>query len=253
VESIELAGPILGGSFGVMLLAHRGRVRIAAGALESGVLDLLDADRRMVAAGWVLSVQTDWVPSAAFAMRELGWTAQARELVDRELAGAIPFGGPRRHGLALSLSGVLDPTAAGLARLHEAVEILDATPARLEQARARVNLGEGLRLRGQRAEARMALTEALEIAHACGGGALVQRARAELVASGARPRRSALRGPDALTPAELRTARMAAGGLSNREIAQSLFVSSKTVESHLSHAYWKLSISGRRELADALE
>ena len=49
VESIELNGPILGGSFGVMLVAHRGRVRIAAGALESGVLDLLDADRRMVA------------------------------------------------------------------------------------------------------------------------------------------------------------------------------------------------------------
>ena len=116
-----------------------------------------------------------------------------------------------------------------------------------------MNLGEGLRIRGQRAEARIALTRGLEMAHRSGGEALMGRARAELVASGARPRRSALSGPDALTPAELRAARMAAGGLSNREIAQSLFVSSKTVESHLSQVYSKLSISNRHELAGALE
>ena len=61
-----------------------------------------------------------------------------------------------------------------------------------------------------------------------------------------------LRGPDALTPAELRTARMAAGGLSNREIAQALFVSAKTVETQLSHAYAKLGIAGRNALASSL-
>jgi len=252
MESIELTGPILDGSFGVMLLAHRGRVRIAAGTLDSGVRDLLDADRRMAAAGWQLSVQTDWVPSAALALAELGRKAQAGELVARELAEAIAFGGPRRHGIALSLSGLLESSDDGLVRLHQAVELLGRTPARLEQARALVNLGEGLRVRGQRADARQALTDGLEFAHRCGSGALAGRARAELVAGGARPRRSALSGPDALTPAELRTARMAAGGLSNREIAQSLFVSSKTVESHLSQVYAKLSIRSRRELAGAL-
>jgi len=253
MESVELSGSILAGSFGVVLLAHRGRTRIAAGGLESGVLDLLDADRRMAAAGWQLSVQTDWVPSAALAMRELGRKAQAGELVARELAEAIAFGGPRRHGIALSLSGLLESSDDGLVRLRQAVEILERTPARLEHARALVNLGEGLRLRGQRAQARTALSQGLEIAHRCGSTALVGRARAELVASGARPRRTALSGPDALTPAELRAARMAASGLSNREIAQSLFVSSKTVESHLSQVYAKLSINSRRELAGALE
>lgn len=253
VESIDLRGPILGGSFAVMLLAHRGRVRIAAGALDAGVVDLLDAERRMAAVGWKLSVQTDWVPSAAPALVALGRKAQAVELVARELAEAVAFGAPRRHGVALSLSGLLEPSPNGLARLNEAVRILEHTPARLEQARALVNLGEGLRIRGQRAEARIALTRGLEMAHRCGGEALMGRARAELVASGARPRRSALSGPDALTPAELRAARMAAGGLSNREIAQSLFVSSKTVESHLSQVYSKLSISNRHELAGALE
>ena len=252
MESIEFTGPILAGSFGVMLLAHRGRVRIAAGVLDSGVRDLLDADRRMAAAGLRLSVQTDWVPSAALAIRELGRPAEAAELATRELADATAFGGPRRRGIALSLSGLLDSSDDGLARLHQAVEILARTPAQLERARALVNLGEGLRVRGRRAEARKALIQGLEIGHRCGSGALVQRARSELVASGARPRRTAVSGPDALTPAELRTARMAAAGLSNREIAQSLFVSSKTVESHLSQAYAKLSISSRRELAGAL-
>ena len=115
-----------------------------------------------------------------------------------------------------------------------------------------MNLGEGLRVRGRRAEARQVLAQARDIAHDLGARALVRRARDELVASGARPRREALSGPDALTPAEARTARMAAEGLSNREIAQALFVSAKTVEAQLSQAYAKLSIHGRRELAGAL-
>jgi DNA-binding CsgD family transcriptional regulator len=72
------------------------------------------------------------------------------------------------------------------------------------------------------------------------------------VAAGARPRREALSGPGALTPAELRTARMAAEGMTDREIAQGLFVSAKTVETHLSHAYAKLGIERRAELSAAL-
>ena len=86
----------------------------------------------------------------------------------------------------------------------------------------------------------------------CGAFALAERAREESVAAGARPRREALSGPGALTPAELRTARMATEGLTNREIAQALFVSTKTVETHLSHAYAKLGIQRRAELSAAL-
>jgi DNA-binding CsgD family transcriptional regulator len=155
--------------------------------------------------------------------------------------------------MALSLSGLLDPGEAGLARLHDAVAILEATPARLELARALVNLGEGLRARGERPAAREAITRGLDIAHRCGAIALSERARSELVAAGARPRRTALSGPDALTPAEMRTARMAAAGLTTREIAQALFVSTKTVEGQLSQCYAKLSIHGRRELTGALD
>jgi DNA-binding NarL/FixJ family response regulator len=81
---------------------------------------------------------------------------------------------------------------------------------------------------------------------------LVEQAQAELIANGARPRRKALTGPEALTPSELRAARMAANGLTNREIAQALFLSTKTVDSHLSRTYEKLGIHSRQALADAL-
>ena len=252
LEPAELDRAALAGSFAVVVLAHRGRALVAAGDLDRGLADLLDADRRMVAAGWQLSVLTDWVPSAAVALLELGRAGEARQLATRELADAVAFGAARRHGIALSLAGRLEGGDEGLALLRRAVGVLERTPARLEHARALINLGEGLRTRGHRVEARSALTQAISIAGELGAGALSERARLELVATGARPRRTALSGPDALTPAERRTARMAAGGLSNREIAQALFVSAKTVEAQLSQAYAKLAIHSRQELHAAL-
>ena len=69
-----------------------------------------------------------------------------------------------------------------------------------------------------------------------------------LAASGAKPRRVMLTGVESLTPSELRVARLAAGGMGNREIAQELFVSVKTVESHLGSVYRKLDITSRRKL-----
>jgi DNA-binding CsgD family transcriptional regulator len=132
------------------------------------------------------------------------------------------------------------------------VTLLQDSGARLEHARALVNLGIGLRRRDEARAAREPLAAGLDLAHRCGAAALADAARAELVATGARPRRASLRGPDALTPAELRTAEMAAAGRSNRDIAQALFVSTKTVETQLSQAYAKLGIASRSELGAAL-
>ena len=78
------------------------------------------------------------------------------------------------------------------------------------------------------------------------------RAREELLAAGGRPRRSRIGGVEALTASELRVARRAALGHTNRQIAQELFVTIKAVEKHLAGAYRKLSIQGRAELAEAL-
>jgi DNA-binding CsgD family transcriptional regulator len=141
---------------------------------------------------------------------------------------------------------------AGIERLREAVAVLAESPARLEHARALVDLGAALRRARERREAREPLRRGLDLAHDCGALALVERARTELQAAGARPRRIQLTGVDALTPSERRIATMAAQGLTNREIAQALFVTLRTIETHLGHAYHKLGIRSREELRDAL-
>ena len=72
------------------------------------------------------------------------------------------------------------------------------------------------------------------------------------MALGAKPRRDAITGRDALTAGELRVARLAAEGLTNRQIAQALFITTKTAKGHLSHVYRKLEITRRDQLATAL-
>ena len=137
--------------------------------------------------------------------------------------------------------------------LEQAVETLAGSPARLEHTRALVELGAALRRANRRADARAPLRRALEQADRGGMLLLARRAREELNAVGARPRRSALSGPGALTPAEHRVAELAALGHGNRAIAERLYVTQRTVETHLTHAFQKLDISSRAELAAALE
>jgi DNA-binding NarL/FixJ family response regulator len=122
----------------------------------------------------------------------------------------------------------------------------------LERAHSLAELGAALRRDGQRAAARDPLARALDLAARCGARPLAARAREELKAAGARPRRPWRIGVDALTPSELRVARLAAEGRSNREIAGELYVTLKAVEGHLARAYAKLGIGGRSKLARAL-
>jgi DNA-binding CsgD family transcriptional regulator len=253
VELIESVDVSTAQAWGRVLQAERGRIRVAVGDLAGGLDDLLAAHREAVVTGLRLGVDSCWVPAAAGALVGLGRDAEARALAEQELAEARAFGAPGRYGIALSTCGTLDPGPAGLDRLREGVEALARSPVRLEHARALVNLGSGLRARSERPAARDPLAEGLDLATRCGGWALAQRARAELVACGARPRRASRTGPDALTPAELRVARMAATGMTNREIAQALFLATKTVEGQLTQAYGRLGIRSRAGLAAALE
>jgi DNA-binding CsgD family transcriptional regulator len=124
--------------------------------------------------------------------------------------------------------------------------VLAASGAELEHARALVDYGAALRRANQRARARALLDEGLAIAERLGAEGLAAIARVELGAAGGRARDPQ---GSALTVSERRVAELAAEGLSNPEIAQALFVTRKTVETHLGHVYRKLDISGRRELA----
>lgn len=130
--------------------------------------------------------------------------------------------------------------------------MLEGSGARLEHARAMADLGAALRRAGQRADSREILRPALDLAYRCGAIALTERTRTELIAAGGRPRRLVLSGLDSLTPSERRVAQFAADGMSNREIAQNLFITTRTVEGHLTHAYEKLAITSREQLPAAL-
>lgn len=147
---------------------------------------------------------------------------------------------------------MIEGGSAGIEYLRDAVAHLERSPARLEHARALADLGGAVRRDGKRREAQQALRQALDLADRCGGKAVAAYARAELLITGARPRRARIGGVEALTPSELRVAQLAAQGLTNRQIAQSLFVSHPTVVTHLSHCYQKLDIKSREQLAGAL-
>jgi DNA-binding CsgD family transcriptional regulator len=151
--------------------------------------------------------------------------------------------------MALRVSGLIDGDA-GL--LRDAVAVLERSAAKLELARALVDLGALQRAHGDDSGAREPLRTALDRAHRFGATALERRARDELIATGARPRSAVITGVDALTPGERRTAVMAASGLSNRQIAEELFVTVKAVQWHLRNVYRKLGISGREQLGEAL-
>jgi DNA-binding CsgD family transcriptional regulator len=178
-----------------------------------------------------------------------------------EVTGGVPF---LLRELIRAVAGQgIEPTAAASSRVaglapravsHSVVRRLSglSAPARLEYARAVADLGAALRRAGHRAESREVLRVALDLAHTCGAITLTERARTELVAAGGRPRRLVLSGLDSLTPSERRVAQLAAGGLSNRDIAQNLFITTRTVEGHLTHAYQKLAITSREQLSAAL-
>jgi DNA-binding CsgD family transcriptional regulator len=186
--------------------------------------------------------------NAAVALDRLGRHEEALALAEEELADARRWGAPGTVGPSLRSVGVL---RGDVRLLEQAVEILEGSHARLELAKALADLGATLRRERRPSDARESLRRALELADACAADGLVEHVRSELYAAGARPRTTALGGVDALTASERRVAAYAAEGQSNRDIAQALFVTPKTVEVHLSNAYRKLGIRSRRDLAGA--
>jgi len=235
-----------------LLLWARARLRAAQGRDAEALADLLDYGARCDRVGAHLP-GIPWRGDAALAAARLGEDEQARELSQDQLRRARAWGTGSAVGRALMVEGLVLGGEPGLELLAAAIESLRSSPARLDQAKALVELGAALRRAGRRKEAREQLREGLEAARRCGATALVDRAHEELVTAGARPRRLMFSGAEALTASERRVAKLAAEGMGNREIAQSLFVTVKTVENHLGRAYAKLGIHSREELGVALQ
>lgn len=169
-----------------------------------------------------------------------------------ELAWARTWGAPRFVGMALRAQACTADPEERIERLRAAVGVLEGSPARLELARALGDLGSILRCRNERVASREPLRHALDLARRSRADALADQLRAELRAAGARPRRDVLTGKDSLTASEARIAEMAATGLTNAQIAQTIFLAPGTVEKHLTSVYSKLGLSSRHQLAAAL-
>jgi DNA-binding CsgD family transcriptional regulator len=234
------------------LLEARGRLRLAQNFVDEGIADVRECGRRLDADNFTNPAVVAWRATLAVALAAAGHRAEARELADAEVAAARLFEVPRELGMALRARGLVQGGSEGIESLREAVAVLEASPARLEHARALTDLGAALRREGRRQEAREPLRVGVELAQRCGATALTRRAHDELVAAGARPRRLIVSGIGALTASERRVADLAADGLTNREIAQALFVTEKTVEGHLGHTYLKLGVKSRSQLPDLL-
>jgi DNA-binding NarL/FixJ family response regulator len=234
-----------------LLLQSRARLRLAQHRPQDAL-----ADARLAAAcadelGVCHPVFASWRVEAVEALVSLGEIGEAQRLAGEqiELGERLGTPGVRGTGLRVLAKTVTEP----IPLLEQAVGTLAGSPARLEHTRALVALGVALRRANRRADARVPLRHALAQADRGGMLLLAARARSELNAVGARPRRSALSGPGSLTPAEYRVAQLAALGHSNRAIAERLYVTQRTVETHLTHAFQKLDIRSRAELGSALE
>jgi DNA-binding CsgD family transcriptional regulator len=235
------------------ILDSRGRLRCAQGRWRDGLRDLLEVGERLRAWETVSPAVIPWRSSAAIAHSMLGERDAAHQLISDDIALARSFGAPRALGIALRAAGLVDQPPGSIDSLREAVGVLENSHARLELARALTDLGAILRRGGYRADAREPLRRGLDLASDCGAAALCARARAELVAAGARPRRERISGSASLTASERRIALLAADGMSNREIAQALFITIRTVKAHLGHVFQKLDIATRSQLAEALQ
>ena len=229
-----------------------GLLSAAAGNHEGAVEELRGSGLDDPAFGGENPAMLPWRSAAALSLSKLGRHDEARGLAADELDRAQSFGAGRAVGIALRAHALVGPPADRPDGLAAALDVLAASPARLEHARVLLDLGATLRAAGKRTAARDPLLEALALSARCGATALERRARAELAAIGVRPRNTDRSGSHSLTPSERRVVELAATGGTNRDIAQTLFVTEKTVETHLGRAFRKLDISSRRQLPDVL-
>jgi DNA-binding CsgD family transcriptional regulator len=242
-----------GGSRAVFYyLQARARLRAATERPEQALEDLLTCGR--LERDWRIRTPafTTWRADAAPLLASLDRRDEALRLAREEVERCRAFGAAGPLGTALRALGAIVPGLDGIALLNEAVAVLGGSSARLEHAVALLDLGAAVRREGRRAEARKPLLQALDLARGCGAEAVAARVHDELIAAGARPRRDPVESRTNLTASERRVARLAAEGMTNREIAQTLFVTENTIRTHLKSVFRKLDITSRSQLARAL-
>lgn len=245
-------GPVPENELFTRSLVSRTHLRFAQGDMEGAVEGFMALVARAEEISMDRAPAVSVSPWGVRSLMAVGERERAREIADGMMVEV------RRWGAPAGVAHVLRAVAASrggeeeVELLEEAAAMTDGSDRCLQRAHVLADLGAALRREGRRADARAPLRQALELARRGGMVRVAKRAREELQATGETVRRYAPIGVESLTPSERRVAELAASGMTNRQIAQSLFVTVKTVEAHLSAAYDKLDIDSRRQLGNAL-
>ena len=234
-----------------MVLDARGNLRLLQGRDHEALADFTAAGDILERSHQKVSF-FEWRAGAALAAHRLGERERAAELAEEALSVAEASGTPSHVARVLRVRALISDRERAVELLERALCVLDASEARLEHLYALADYGAALRRSGRRREAKDHLEQAMDTARRFGAHLVAQQVLGELRIAGSRPRRLALTGTDALTAGERRVAEMAADGLSNREIAQALFVTTRAVEKHLYATYQKLGIRTRQDLQHSL-
>ncbi|MFF5972936.1 BREX system ATP-binding domain-containing protein [Streptomyces sp. NPDC012769] len=231
------------------LLHSTGRALGRLGQAQRGLALIADCEEELARRGVVNPAVLPWRSTRSTLLLAQRNMAAARRVAREETELARRWGAPFALGRALVAQA---SASSGIEALHladQALEILEPGPTPLLFAHALYEAGRAHRQVGKARRTRELLHRANELGISLGADGLVEAVQRELRYAGGRPdpRKDS---PEALlTPTERQVSELAAGGMSNRDIADLLKVSLRNVESHLTHSYRKLRISGRHELA----
>jgi DNA-binding CsgD family transcriptional regulator/predicted hotdog family 3-hydroxylacyl-ACP dehydratase len=237
---------------GLMLLEVSARVFLEHGHLAEALRMVAEAEALANALGVANPAVVAWQTTAAQCYKAVDHARRAHALAQDALEVAESFGMPRAIALALRTKAEIEAPPADLENLEAALQIIEGSGAELERAKALLSYGAALHRAGRDDRARAPLREGIRLADRLGAGSISRRGLATLRAAGGRPRRIRMAGPDALTPAERHVVDLAAAGATNREIAEALVITRKTVEWHLKKVFDKLDIRSREQLPEVM-
>lgn len=248
----QLAHPMtqadLASPYGLVYLRARGRFRLATGALRAAVADFRNCGAILESWGMELPGLVPWRLDLAEVLLRLKEQNEAAEIIDRQLA-LSSNSNTRARGIALRLRALTVPPSERALACRKSIAVLQSCGDELEYARALGQLAQVHKRSGDLAGGRKTMRLAEKTARGCGAQWALTEMAGESRTARKAPTPAARRGGFSLTPAEWNVARMAARGYTNREIAESLYVTASTVEQHLTRIYRKLGISRRAQIA----
>ena len=226
-----------------------GAVELLAGNADAALAELEPTAAAVASSGRIQPAMSLWMPELIEAVIAADRRADAESVLDGLDAQAERTGGSWARGVVARYRGLLSEVDDFDDTFAQAISAHEASQMPFELARTRLCYGQRLRRAGRRVDARAQIRGALTTFETLRAIDWVARAERELAGTGAQRRRARDADRDELTPQELQIARLIAGGATNREVAADLFLSPKTIETHLTRIYRKLGLRSRSQLA----